>query len=348
MPWVDDAAEVFERAAAGHETMYTKEPDPGKLFLDGGPPLWTIGVAFIEDPAPQFLLVTVGLSDPDQGPGIDGDCGYGFELVLRLPRTPTQQAPPEWATELLRMLARYVRSSGARLKVHDSFDLQTSIARAPFPEAARKDQPASSLVGLVFALDPEIGEVRLRKGRVRYLTVYGVHGDESRVVQGWTAAKFLELVRARDPFLVTDIRRPSWMSDRHFAEEVEAGSRQDGSALTVMPVVGLGYDIDDEGRLTVGFHGTSIEAVIGMIRRRLVFGRPFWLHTRKGDGYDAIVAIKFVPSDDEGFDSDDGPKVTVRISRGKAARLGDALSNGVPFKELPWLRVVVQYGEVKG
>jgi hypothetical protein len=76
--------------------------------------LCTDGVGVIEEP-PHFLLVTVGLSDPDQGPGRDGDCGYGFELVLRVPRGPSQQVPPGWSTELLRMLARYVRTSGARI-----------------------------------------------------------------------------------------------------------------------------------------------------------------------------------------------------------------------------------------
>jgi hypothetical protein len=348
VPWVDEASEVFERASAGFETMYVVEPNPERLFRDGGPALWSIGVALITEPFPYFLLVTVGLSDPDQGPCEAGEAGYGVELVLRVPRTLEQTTPPRWMTALLKTIARYVRSSGAKIRPHDSFDLQGPITRAPFPEAERDEQPRTRLVGLAFALDPEIGEVRLRKGRVRYLALYGVHLDELRCIQDWTAARFLELVRSRDPLLITDPKRNTWMEDRHFAEDVDEGARADGSSLAVLPVVGLGYDIDDAGRLMIGFHGTSVEGVASVLRRRLLYGRPFWLHTRKGDGFSAMVAIKFLPDGTEGFTTDGGPQVTVRLSRGKADRLAEALQRGVSFREVPWLSVMVDYAELPG
>jgi len=170
----------------------------------------------------HWHFVSYGMSDLYGKETDDSEVsGWGLEFTLRLRRNDEPE-PPSWALSLLNNLARYVFQTGNVFDLGHHMDLNGPIALGS----------ETAIRAIAFAKDVQLGNIVTPHGRVTFIQVVGLTVDEYDAVQAWDAEKFLDLLSTRDPWLVTDLHRTTWLRDSEFAGEVEAGSRRDGSCLS--------------------------------------------------------------------------------------------------------------------
>lgn len=144
-----------------------------------------------------WLFVSLGLSElfekESEDPSISG---WGFEMTMRVPRTPGEP-PPEWPVATLAQLGTYVFNTAS------PFAAGHRISTGPLPLTAGPDV----LTALAFAVDPELGEMSTPHGHVTFLAAVGVTDGELERMQSSTTAEVLADLRASSPLLVTGAAR---------------------------------------------------------------------------------------------------------------------------------------------
>ncbi|MFC4912469.1 suppressor of fused domain protein [Actinomadura gamaensis] len=227
------------------------------------------------------------------------ESGWGFEFTFRLARAPGEDEaePPVWPVNLMQNLARYVFSSG-------NWFAPGHHMNANGPIAADRDD--CTLSALMFAEDPELGTIGTPHGRLQFLQLVGLTPDEYEAARTWNSASLTELLASRLPLLVSDINRPSLLSDPEIAEAVRAGVEADGSSSGALFVPEIGWSRDgDRARLRIG--ALQAEGVVKTLPGRLGHGRDLLLQ-----GDDALVLL--VPAD--------GDTLTLRETEDTALEIG--------------------------
>jgi suppressor of fused-like protein len=221
------------------------------------------GVSAYEASGPRhWHFVSYGMSDLYQKETDDPEVsGWGFELTLRL--KPYDEAePPVWALNFLNNLGRYVFQSGNPFDVGHHMDLNGPIALGS----------ETAIRAITFARDVQLGSIQTPHGRVTFLQAVGLTLDEYDAVQTWDAEKFLGTMAKRDPMLLTDLRRESWLHDASFACEVDEGRRRDGSSQHVAFVGKAEWQAAaDSARVVLG--AKAVQALLRVLPWRLPFGR---------------------------------------------------------------------------
>ncbi|GAA2556250.1 hypothetical protein GCM10010435_28620 [Winogradskya consettensis] len=246
-------------------------------FALGGPdPL--DGVSFYprDEPVPHWHIVGYGMSELYSTDA--GDCdisGWGFEFTFRVSRAADDTEPPVWAANLLQNLARYVESSGNWFEPGHHIDANGPI-RQEYPTA---------LTALAFAEDPELRTIDTPRGRVQFLQVVGLTGEEYAAARQWDTTGVLDLLAERQPLLVTDLDRAPITDDPAVRDAIGAGRARDGSSTGLLLVAGFGWsDEGDMVRLT--FEAVTAGAVAQAVRDRLHHGRDLIID---GDGVRVLL-----------------------------------------------------------
>lgn len=165
----------------------------GSGTLPGQEGLYGVSAYAVQD---VWLYLTFGLSELFEKESDDIEVsGWGIELTMRVPRTaPT---PPAWPLPVLAQLGQHVFVNGA-----------------PFAPGHRAggnglstDDPASALMGLAFAEDPQLGQIITPNGHVAFVTAVGVTASELERMRSTTTDAVLDELRANGPLLVTDPAR---------------------------------------------------------------------------------------------------------------------------------------------
>ena len=141
----------------------------------------------------HWLLVTFGLTDlfgQDEGAEVSG---WGFELVMRVPRTG-EQPPPAWSLKLLDKLGQYVFGNEQPLASGHRMD----------PGGPITGEPGTRLTALAFAEDPQLPRIESPLGRALFLTVVGVTADELARMKVTSTDQVLA---GLSPLLITDPAR---------------------------------------------------------------------------------------------------------------------------------------------
>jgi suppressor of fused len=234
-------------------------------FALGGPdPLDGVSFYARDD---HWHLVSYGMSelydkeidDPDES-------GWGFEFTFRVARPTGETEPPMWAADLLQNLARYVFSSGNWFEPGHHMNANGPI---------RHDYD-TSVTALAFALDPELGTIKTPNGRVRFLQVVGLTGDEYAAARAWDTDGVLSLLADRHPLLITDLDRPSLTDDLSARTAIDTGRARDGSSTGLLLLAGFDWSSEeDDIRLTVKH--ISAATLADAVRDRLPYGRPLLL-----------------------------------------------------------------------
>jgi suppressor of fused-like protein len=237
-----------------------------KWALGGPDPLDGISAYASADPVPHWHYVTYGMSELyTKESDLPDVSGWGFEFTFRLARDPGEGEPPLWPANLLQNLARYVFRSGNTFEPGHHMSANGPIA------AERTD---SAIRAIVFALDPELGEIATPHGSLRFLQVVGVTDDEYQAALEWNSGGLLELLAPRLPALVTDIDRGSLLADPEVAAAVRAGIERDGSSSS-----GLFVDVAAWERgpaeVTVRFGALPADRIAQGLRGRLPYGHGF-------------------------------------------------------------------------
>ncbi|RKN16504.1 suppressor of fused domain protein [Micromonospora musae] len=237
-------------------------------FALGGPdPL--DGVSFYprDEPVPHWHVVGYGMSElyakesdnPDES-------GWGFEFTIRPARDIGETEPPMWAASLLQNLARYVFSSGNWFEPGHHMNANGPI---------RLDYE-TELTALAFTEDPELGTIPTPHGRVQFLQVVGLTGDEYAAARQWDTDGVLHLFAERVPMLVTDLDRPSITDDPAVRAAIEEGRARDGSSTGLLMIAGFDWTAEQD-TVRLRFADVTTTMVAEAVRDRLSHGRVLLL-----------------------------------------------------------------------
>lgn len=215
----DAIAATLRRAYGDREPLHLGTLLP--YALGGRDPIHGISVYSNVTPTPHWHFVTYGFSELWGKETSDPEVsGYGFELTFRLTRAERDEKPPNWALNFLQNLGRYVFETGNSFGIGHTLPLN-----GPIELGSR-----TCIEAVSFFHDPELPLLITPNGRVEFLQIVGLTLDELEAISSWDAAAFLELRKADDSLLLTDLSRKSWLTDSVFAAEVSRRTSHEGSS----------------------------------------------------------------------------------------------------------------------
>lgn len=296
-------------------------------MLGGNDPLHGISVYLRQDPVPHFHFVTYGFTDlfvkqtddPEQS-------GFGFELTLRLRRKPDDETVPAWALDVLKNLARYVFGTGNRFAAGHKMGMNGPIALG-------RD---TKLTAILFAEDPELGELSSEFGTAKFLQIVGISEDEYRLIQEWSTAGLVEILREHVPLLVTDLDRDSVLADPRLAARVRERVDREGSSEDLTFAGDVVIDTA-EGHLRIEMGALYAAALPRAMRGRLRHGRGYTLRGRT-----SVLVLR--PADEVGFTRTDGAfelALSADLVTEIEARMRAGLAGRYRFETWPALEIVV-------
>lgn len=237
----------------------------------GGPdPLQGISAWKRTEPVPHWHFVTYGFSELYEKESDDKDVsGYGFELTFRLKTSPDAQEPPVWPLNFLQNLARYVFQSG---NVFRNGDWMTANGPIALTEDTR-------ICSMGFVGDPELQTIQTPNGQVEFLQVVGLTKDEESAAKQWKTNKLLEALKPGMPLWITDLARPSLLTQPDIRNLVAQGTQEDGSSTGYLWTDVLGWRKENrflaKAVTVLELGARQIEELTALLPLRLPFGRPF-------------------------------------------------------------------------
>ncbi len=296
-------------------------------MLGGNDPLHGISVYLRQDPVPHFHFVTYGFTDLFVKQTDDpAASGFGFELTLRLRRGPDDETVPAWALNVLQNLARYVFGTGNRFAAGHKMGMNGPLARG-------RD---TKLTAILFAEDPELGELSSEFGTARFLQIVGITDDEYRLIQEWSTAGLVEILHEQIPLLVTDLDRDSVLADPRLAARVRERVEREGSSEDLTFAGDLLVDATD-GRVRIEMGALYAAALPRAMRGRLRHGRGYTLRGRA-----SVLVLR--PADEVGFTRSDGAfelALSADLVAEIEARMRAGLAGRYRFETWPGLEIVV-------
>lgn len=252
-----------------------------RWHLGGPDPLDGVSAYPRLDPVPHWHYIGYGMSDPYEKQSDDPEVsGWGFEFTFRLARDPAETEPPVWAAQVLQNLARSVYEWGRAFVPGHTLDTNGPVAF---------DREDSVIRAVAFTADPELGEISTPHGRVRFLQVVGLTGEEYAAAQEWDITPLLAVLAPRLPLFVTDIDRGSLLDDPAIETAVREASTQDGSSTDSVRVGSVAFTHErDVVQLRLSIEDTS--RVARVLAARLAYGRPLLVSTPDR-------GVEFVPGD---------------------------------------------------
>lgn len=257
--------------------MHALDPRRVLAFRSGGPPLWSVGVASQGD-LHQFL--TYGLSR-----AIDPTMPFAFELALRV---RSVDGPPNWATLMLRTLARYQLSSGREIRPGQFWEMGAAISQAAVAPHDRHIMPNTAMDTLLVAPGPSLPTPA---GPISIRNVFGLDPGERAMLECVPSATFLrELRELVDPTLTVWLDRPSLTEHAAFRARMELAAEREGTDVSATCVPGLRWRrVGSAFEVTIpAGTGARLRA---MLAARLPFGRDLFVHSAAtGPGTEMIVS----------------------------------------------------------
>jgi hypothetical protein len=292
------------------EILHAIDPARVNRFEEGGPPVWSVASGARRG---GTLHVTYGLSgvlDQSRGP-----ISYEFSLAMSGPGQ-------WWPLSLLRQMAKYVLLSRRELKVGDFFQLHAPLPAAVLGPNRPPSEPDTHLTAVAVAADPVIPRVETPRGPVEIRRLYGLSNLDLEMIETWSCAGFMDLVRRRDPELVTDLGRSEWRADRAFVQERDDRARKEGATAGALVVPGLRWQGTGDGYRVVVPGAHHALRIARMMQARLPFGRNMLVHDiQVGPG----TAVAIVPGTAMAVRAN---QETLELVLGAETMLGEALASG--------------------
>lgn len=170
--------------------------------LDGDNPLPAVTVWASGAPR-SWHYVGYGLSELfEKSSPIPDVSGFGIELTARVARGDEDQ-PPTWPVRLLQALGHYVLARKKGFDTGHCIDLGGPLD----PEGA------GEIRGLVCVPDPILRQIEAPFGRVLFLQLVGLTGDELAAFNDMKTEAIVGAMADLNPSGLTDLGRGSWMAD---------------------------------------------------------------------------------------------------------------------------------------
>lgn len=209
-----------------YKKKYTKDDAPGWLAIDKAiealypgqePKHWAAtphyavggkdpidGISFYEalrDGELYYHFVTYGFSNLYYEEELVGNdySKFGFELTFRLKPYHLDKDGPTWVFHLIQNIARYVFKSGNWFEPYHYMPTNGQI---------RLDSD-TSLTGIAFLLDPELGVIDTPHGEVQFLQMFGINDEEFNQLKSekYDASSLIKIHAENNPLLITDLER---------------------------------------------------------------------------------------------------------------------------------------------
>jgi len=235
------------------------------MSLGGNEPLQGISIYLSNIDRPHWHYVTYGFTELYEKESEDAETsGFGFELTFRLARHDGDSEPPTWPLDFLQNIARYVFRTGNRFDQHHHVTLNGPIAL----------DTATQITAISFVIDPELGTATSPNGQFRFLQVVGLCTDEYELAKEWNCAGLLEYVKKHSLLFVTDLNRPSVLSDLRVAESIRTIAASEGSSQAEVFGMIAEHSVDGK-RLNVRLDANIVDDVRKMLRGRIKYGKTF-------------------------------------------------------------------------
>ena len=299
--------------------------------IGGADPLRGISAYRNQDGRPHLHYVTFGFSELFAKESKDlAVSGYGFELTFRL-ACKAKQEPPEWVLDFLQNLARYVFETG------NAFGVGHTL---PFNGPICVGTPTQIRAGL-FVQDRALKPIQTPNGRVEFLQLVGLTEDELAAIECWSATGFAKLIAEKNSLFLTDLNRPSLLSDPAFAEQVRLRTEREGAVSDAMFADKASLTLDNaKPVLTIG--AILALAVRNRLRGRIPFGREFTIYTEQ-------ESIRFEPAERFTVEpTTDGHRI--RLTRAQSDKLCQVLEpRGGTYRltDPPGMTVVIEPTPIK-
>lgn len=233
-------------------------------------------------PVPHWLFVSRGFTELGEKTQEDPEIsGWGFELTCRVP-LEASDAEIRWAENAMLSVSRYLADKITFLERYNYLPVNDGAGSA-----------GCSLRALVVVDDIAMVNTESRNGHFAFFQIVGLTGDEYEAVTEWDAAAIVDLIRARNPLLLTEPKRPSLLADPHFARAVNEGRQRDGSSVGAVYGVSVLWRLDQRN---IELHLTTdaVATFISSMRRRLAHGNSMSIFgdRRKSVRPDGSIAIR--------------------------------------------------------
>jgi Suppressor of fused protein (SUFU) len=207
-PVRDDVVDAFDGALArlGGEVQHAMDPSRILSFMEGGPPIWSVGLVEVAGPRPYTLLLTYGFSHELSPESFRAPLHHEYSLAVPA-GTPLQP----WADALLRHLCRYILTQGADIQIDDCVPFRgVPMTRIPFQPQHQAMMPNSTLVGVLATPDPVLGTIITPAGPVEVRRLVGIDASELARANALRPNDFREAFTKLDPLLLSILERPSY------------------------------------------------------------------------------------------------------------------------------------------
>lgn len=326
-PGWDAITAEFERIYPGQQPKHWASALPSRVALGGNEVMdgCSCYLASSADGAMHWHFVTYGLSELyyKESPNAEVN-GFGLEFTFRLKCEKGEAWPPMWPISLLGNLARHVYQSGNVFADGDHMSLNGPIAL----------DRQTDIHAAIFTVDPDAGKIRTVHGWLTFIQVVGITLDELNATRKWDSGGMLDLMRRANGRLVTDLARPSLLSDSEMLTQIQEGIRRDGSSSSALRVDALNAQAiegaDGERSLRVTVRAGYVDMFQTLLRGRTMFGRPFCL-------YGKDVEIYFTPDSVFGWSGLKKGNFEVKLTGEQAEKLAETvrpLRGEYFFKEL--------------
>ena len=335
----DDQAPGWEAIDAALDPLYGgREPDRHygtvlRFSLGGDDPLDGLSAYKVTDRGPaHWHIVSYGMTELYEKVSDDPDeSGWGFEFTMRVRCDQSDEDPPMWALNFLQNIARYVFKTGNVFAPGHYMNINGPIAL----------DTDTKICAISFAEPPVLpSSLDSPHGKFGFLHVVGNTLDEHDAMKAWTTTGVHELMRARDPMLLTDLERHSILDDPETATAVEEGRKRDGSSQGGSFVSSLGWE-EKGGGLVLRLGAMGVRDFGRLLEGRTRFERAFYI---AGPDQQLIIA----PAEEAGWEIE-GPNVTLNVPEAAVAALESlpAKRGTYQWPELPGLTVIIEPTEVK-
>jgi hypothetical protein len=261
----DAIDKAFEKIYGDQEPMHYAAMI--KYWMGGPDPLDGISVFRSDNGVPHWHYVSYGFTELYEKEGDNPEySGYGFELTMRLLRSPDEEVP-QWPLSLMQNFARYVFESGNIFEAGHYLDCNGPVAL----------ETDTQLKAVLFVPDPELKSIDTPNGKVSFLQIVCATVDELQAAKRWNTLGLAKLIEERFPLMITDLKRGSILTDQAALQAVEDGVSRDGSSTGCLFVTQLDYKLGllKKCELTVG--AIAVPELQSLLPARLGHGNPLIL-----------------------------------------------------------------------
>lgn len=297
--------------------------------LGGNEPLQGVSAYVHSGEGGHFHYVGYGLTELYEKESTDPEwSGMGFELTFRL-ACGAEKSPPLWPVSMMQNLARYVLQSGNVFEPFHHMDANGPIAL----------ESTTDLTAIVFVADPELPPIASPNGRVEFIQIVGVTGDELACVQSWNAASLLALLAGHSPLHVTALERKSILTNLEAKARIKAGQAKDGASTGTLFNPRFDFRVDEDGTPRISLGAKEAQLVGQLLEGRLQHGNTLVLTGRER-------MIVFEPSSTTAF-AVDATTMTLRVTEEQVRELATRLEPLAGEYRIAGLVLSVERSEIR-